>query len=159
MKKIALILVLSLTFAVIMTACGEKTPPVSDTTPAVTDPVTDPIDGVTTQAPATDAPATTETPETDAPVTVDLLYGKWTLVGAEATIEITKDNMTETDGKPVTFDYTVKSQTVDGDNNLVCVIYANDSEYTYIVYKAKAGYGDYSYMEIVTNKLTLAYAK
>ncbi len=127
-------------------------------------------DGKDTTAAATtdsgyDSPVTPSVTEPSETVTAEKLlslymYGSWTSVeDSSVSAELSEGLLAETaDGETVTLKYTLKSVNFDN-GNIVAVIEISGVEYTYTVYRSKAGYGEFAYMELITPKATIAYKK
>ena len=145
MKNTAL-LILIIIYVFMFAACGgdtadDTTPPAGDT--SVTQDITE----------------DTVKPDDTAALDRSLLFGVWKSTEGDVTVEITENEMKETDGASVTFEYEIRAEELKANGNYVCTVYANDSEMQYTVFKAEEGYEPYSYMEIKTNKATYSYSK
>lgn len=134
-------------------------PPV-DTTENSPETSAEPVETPAPDASDSAAPSTTNLPETEVPQPeISLLYGLWKQVGGTASTVIGESEIQEEEGHSVTYPYTVKSTEKNENGDLICVIHANNSDYTYIVYRSAPGYDSYAYLEILTNKTTLKFSR
>lgn len=140
-----------------LVSCGKGGETGTTTTAAPVTTTAAPV--TTTAAPVTTtaAPVTTAAP---ASVDLSVFYATWTTVKGDGKMEITSSSITDYEGgvKGDTFTYTVSSKTLDGDN-VVIGIKTADGSATFTVFKAKSGYGEYSYMELSSVKGITVYTK